>query len=534
MTEKINVLILVACCLFLYFIGCTSINLTDPDEVFYSGTAKEMLANNSILTPLIFGKPQFEKPPLFYWLLMVSFKVFDINTFAARLVPALFGTIGVLGTYFFMRKIFNSCVSFYAALFLSAAFLYFGLSKTVITDIVFSVFAAFVLYAFYLWYRFKKEIYVVLFMISLSLAMLTKGPLVIVLSFSAIILFLILAKDIKALRAFLLNAYWLIFLVLGCGWFVYASLKYGREFTWEFFVRDNWHRIIYAEHPHSDKWYFYPAVIIGGMLPWTAYLLLLGKGFKKYKNEYMFFISWICTTFIIFTLAHSKLASYILPLFPAICCILAISLDSHVNKSKAVTAAGIINILLGAAPLIALPFIAKSFPVLFKPIFLGMSLFFVFMAAGGIFFILRKFRQAVLLNVAALAAFLIAGVFTVPNRLETAFSDQGLSEIVRQYDYRGKTILCSKIYVRGVYFYTGNPVTVLNMGNKNPFWSRHPLDVISTEAEMVSFFSNKEKVLCILTEEGMERVNELFGKSRKNTLISDNLDRTVVLSEKPR
>ena len=179
MTEKINVLILIVCCLFLYFIGCTSINLTDPDEVFYSETAKEMLVSNSVLTPLIFGKPQFEKPPLFYWLLMVSFKVFGITTFAARLVPALVGMIGVLGTYFFMRKIFSGSISFYAALFLSTAFLYFGLSKTVITDIVFSVFAALVLYAFYLWYRFKKETYIVLFMIFLSLAMLTKGPLVI-------------------------------------------------------------------------------------------------------------------------------------------------------------------------------------------------------------------------------------------------------------------------------------------------------------------------------------------------------------------
>ena len=533
MTEKINVLILIVCCLFLYFIGCTSINLTDPDEVFYSETAKEMLVSNSVLTPLIFGKPQFEKPPLFYWLLMVSFKVFGITTFAARLVPALVGMIGVLGTYFFMRKIFSGSISFYAALFLSTAFLYFGLSKTVITDIVFSVFAALVLYAFYLWYRFKKETYIVLFMIFLSLAMLTKGPLVIVLSFSAIMLFLILAKDIKALRAFLLNAYWLIFLVLGCGWFIYASLKYGREFTWEFFVRDNWHRILYAEHRHSDRWYFYPAVIMGGMFPWTAYLLLMGKGFRRYKNEYIFFISWICTTFIILTFAHSKLASYILPIFPAICCALAISLDSLTGRSKTMLPAGIVNILLGITALAAMPFIAKEYPDLSKPLFLSLLLLFVFMSAGGIFLMRGKFKQAIFINIAGMAAFLLAGVSTVPNRLETAFSDQGLPEIVRQYDYSGKTILCSKIYVRGVYFYTGNPVTVMNMGGKNPFWSRHPLDVISTEEEMASFFNNKEKVLCVLTDEGLEKVNELFGKSRKNTVISDNLDRAVVLSEKP-
>jgi len=533
MTEKINVLILIVCCLFLYFIGSTSINLTDPDEVFYSDTAKEMIVNNSVLTPLIFGKPQFEKPPLFYWSLMASFKMFGINTFAARLVPALFGIIGVLGTYFFMRKIFSGSISFYAALFLSTAFLYFGLSKTVITDIAFSVFAALTLYAFYLWHRFKKEAYIVLFMIFLSLAMLTKGPLVLVLSLAAIIPFLAITKDLKALRPFLLNPYWIIFLALGCSWFIYASLKYGREFTGEFFMRDNWHRILYAEHPHSDRWHFYPVIIVGGMFPWTAYLLLMGKGFRRYKNEYIFFISWICTTFIILTFAHSKLASYILPIFPAVCCALAISLDSLTGRSKMTFLAGIVNILLGITALAAVPFIAKEYPDLSKPLFLSLLLLFIFMSAGGIFLMRGKFKQAIFINIAGMAAFLLAGVSTVPNRLETAFSDHSLPGIVRQYDYQGEQILCSKIYVRGVYFYTGNPVMVLNLGDKTPFWSNHPLDVISTEGEMRSLFNSRDRILCVLTDDGLENLNEFFGNSRTNTVISDNLDRAVVLSEKP-
>ena len=532
MTNRANVLILIVCCLFLYFIGSASINLTDPDEVFYTGTAKEMLANNSLLTPLIFGKPQFEKPPLFYWLLMASFKIFGINTFAARLVPALIGMMGVLGTYFFMRKISGAPASFYAALFLSAAFLYFGLSKTVITDIVFSVFTAFTLYAFYLWYRSRKDAYIVLFMVFLSLAVLTKGPLAIALSFAAMVPFLFLSWNAKALREFILNRYWLIFLVLGCGWFIYAFVKYGNGFAWEFFVRDNWHRLIYAEHRHSDTWYFYPAVIIGGMAPWTAYLLFLGKGFKKYRNEYLFLASWIVSAFIIFTCAHSKLASYILPLFPALCCALAVSVDSMPGKSKLLIAAGVVNILFGAAGLIASPFIAKECPSLAKPLFLSLLLLFLFMAAGGISLMKGKIKQAMFLNIAALAAFLLGGVSSVPAKLETAFSDHDMPGIVREYGYEGKPILCEKMFVRGVYFYTGNPVLVMNMGGKSPFWSSHPLDVLSTEAEVKTFFSDKDKVLCVLTGEGREKIDGFFGSIRKNTVVSSNLDRVVVLSEK--
>ena len=62
---------------FLFIIGIEKMPLTDPDEVFYAETAKEMLNRNEFLTPRIFGKPQFEKPPLYYWLVIFGFKIFD-------------------------------------------------------------------------------------------------------------------------------------------------------------------------------------------------------------------------------------------------------------------------------------------------------------------------------------------------------------------------------------------------------------------------------------------------------------------------
>ncbi|MCJ7498507.1 MAG: glycosyltransferase family 39 protein, partial [candidate division Zixibacteria bacterium] len=105
------VLVLLLLCALLYVVGINSISITDPDEAFYAETAGEMLSHHSFITPLIFEKPQFEKPPLFYWLLILSFKLFGISTFSVRLVPAIFGIIGVLGTYLFMKKIFDERIS---------------------------------------------------------------------------------------------------------------------------------------------------------------------------------------------------------------------------------------------------------------------------------------------------------------------------------------------------------------------------------------------------------------------------------------
>src|SRR3989338_4604771 len=54
-----------------------SFGLLDPDEPFYTLTAKEMLERRDPSTPVIFGQPQFEKPIFFYWVLYAFFKLLN-------------------------------------------------------------------------------------------------------------------------------------------------------------------------------------------------------------------------------------------------------------------------------------------------------------------------------------------------------------------------------------------------------------------------------------------------------------------------
>ena len=75
----IVVLLLLVLSGYLYFFQLNKIALTDPDETFYGQTAKEMFQKGEWLTPTLYGKPQFEKPILFYWLIEISYKIFGIN-----------------------------------------------------------------------------------------------------------------------------------------------------------------------------------------------------------------------------------------------------------------------------------------------------------------------------------------------------------------------------------------------------------------------------------------------------------------------
>lgn len=280
---------LVCTILVLYFGSLTVLNLTDPDEVFYSMTVQEMIEHNSFLTPFIFDQPQFEKPPLFYWGLMASFKMFGVHTFTARLVPVMCGLFGLLTTFLFCRRVFSERIAYFVTPMLSASVLYLGMSKAVLTDIMLSVLITAGFYAFYLWFREAKNIYLYCFAVAAALAMLTKGPIAIVILLLACVIFLAAVKDFKRLKSFFVHPWVLVFLLLSVPWYVFIMAKYGRVFFDEFFIHDNWDRILIAEHKNLDRWYFYPMMMSIGLFPWTFYLIVMGRGWRKYAQECLFF-----------------------------------------------------------------------------------------------------------------------------------------------------------------------------------------------------------------------------------------------------
>ncbi|HVO76953.1 MAG TPA: phospholipid carrier-dependent glycosyltransferase, partial [Candidatus Bathyarchaeia archaeon] len=98
-----HILILCILCCFFLIAGNGALSLTNPDEVFYAQTAKEMGQHGSWLTPYLFGAPQFEKPVLLYWFVRLAFALFRNSDFAARLFPALFGSLGVIAAYLLGR-----------------------------------------------------------------------------------------------------------------------------------------------------------------------------------------------------------------------------------------------------------------------------------------------------------------------------------------------------------------------------------------------------------------------------------------------
>lgn len=83
----------------LFILNGGSQSLAGCDESYYAQMARELLTSGSWLIPEFLGEPFFEKPPLLQWLVALSFRLYDINEWSARLPGILcgLGSIPLIG-----------------------------------------------------------------------------------------------------------------------------------------------------------------------------------------------------------------------------------------------------------------------------------------------------------------------------------------------------------------------------------------------------------------------------------------------------
>ena len=527
-----RILLLLLMSYVFFVLGNGIVSLTSPDEVFYVQTAKEMVQHNTWLTPYLFGAPQFEKPVFLYWLLRTAFVIFGISGFSARFFPALFATIGVIAVYFLSLLGFkNEKKAFIVSLVLMSNGLYVGLARTVFTDMVFSVFISLSLLSFFWGYSAEKNkgLGISLFFVFSGLATLTKGPLGILLPFLTVVSFLSIRKELKYL--FSKHLLWgiFIFVVVAVPWYVFMINKYGSGFIGEFFYNDHLRRFIEAEHAANDKWYFYPFATIGCMFPWSLYavfsLIYLFMNLKKDTLPiYVFLACWIAVVFIIFQSAHSKLISYIFPIFPALAVITGdfiyekIALKSYRRIFYSVSLATVFILML--LPLVLFVFLLKyqSYLSSRMPVYAFCLLFSIFIFTI-LFFILRKNLLKAIYSFAFLIPILLLLVPFIHKEIEPYLSSKDACEyLLRNYKVEN-SILCSKSFARGVRYYTDKEVAIANPYGKN-FFSPHPIPFLDDDIKVRDFLKKQSVTYCILKKSSIEDVKRAVFNHGDFTLLN--------------
>ena len=516
---QVSVLIFLAY-IFLMF-GNGIVSLANPDEVFYAQTAKEMINHKTWMTPYLFDAPQFEKPVLLYWLMRVSIGVFGNTSFAARFSPALFGILGVIAVYLLALIGFkNEKKAFITGLILISSGFYIGLSRSVFTDMIFSVLILFALLFFYWGYAYpqRKSRGIILFFASSALAVLAKGPLGLIIPLAVGIVFLFIKKDLKYLFSKYTLGGLLVFGAIALPWYILMEVKYGASFNREFFYNDHFVRLIKAEHLENDKWYFYPLTMVGTVFPWCLYtlagLIYTFKNIRREGQAFNIFLGvWITVVLLLFQFAHSKLTSYIFPLFPALIIITGDFIYKNIYLEVKSRVFYIFSLVMSIVILfvpIVLIFALPRYSVYLGsivPVYALIAVLFI-LGAFSLVFALRKKFLGFTFTLFLLPLIIFLGSVFIHEDVEPFISSKAASEyLIKNYTFGGP-IICSKFYARGVKFYTDKEIVVVDIPG-TPFFSPHPVPFLNSHIKVREFLSQRPVSYGIIKRTNVEDFKNL-------------------------
>ncbi len=332
-------------CAALFGIGLGFAPLANPDEGRYAEVPREMLATGDFVTPRLDGIKYFEKPPLTYWLVAASLKIFGPGEAAARAIPAVFAALGVLLTYAAGRALAGRDAGWWAAIIQATAFLYFIHARILLTDMVVSVLICATLYCFIFGVREppgrRRQLLFHGLYAGAALATLAKGLIGFLLPGAVMFFWLLLLNQWRRLRPFYLPTGLLLFAVIAAPWHILVARR-NPDWAWFYFVHEHWLRFTTTTHGRNEPWWFFIPIVVLGLFPWTGMLwpavrTALPDSWSRREEaaDRAFLLLWAIFIFLFFSASKSKLIPYMLPVFPPLALILGQYLAPRLRTNSA-------------------------------------------------------------------------------------------------------------------------------------------------------------------------------------------------------
>ncbi len=384
----------------MFFVNLGATHLWDVDEAIFSQAAKEMYERGDAVTPYFNGAVFPDKPAMMYWLMMSAYEVFGPTEFAARFWSAVFGVGSVLLTYRLGRLVFSPSVAFWSGLILATSMNFNVIARAATPDSFLTFFSTLAMLLFVSgtakaralsgepnerntpWAgqtRFEPTwagwclIYA-----AMGAGVLTKGPIGVVLPTASLGLFLLIVRakpaplretssNLSGWKASLANvAGWtarvlsplhvlrtiwsmrpltavaMVLLVAG-PWYALVGIATKGEWLVGFFGVHNFGRFTGAMDDHSGPIFYYLIAIAIGFFPWSVFasptLLHMRRLLREnhpWRPGYVLVCSWIAVWVGFFSLAGTKLPSYVIPAYPALALLTACFVASWIRQPASV------------------------------------------------------------------------------------------------------------------------------------------------------------------------------------------------------
>ncbi len=331
-----------------YFSHLGAIGFVGPDEPRYAWIARDMAETGDWVTPRLYGKPWFEKPPLFYWGAALSFKYLGVSEAAARLPSAISAFLATLALAWLAWRLYGAETARWLLLLLPTSVGMIGFSHAAATDMPFSgmLTIAMVCAAVVLGLTRNEKtpilprtpwLALLLFGFFLGLAVLAKGPAAIILSGGAVFFWALFTKRWRdAFRLFHPVAL-VSFCATALPWYILCARR-NPDFFRIFIIEHNFKRFLTPEFQHIQPFWYYGPIILLALIPWIALLIPLWIDLRQLRtaeilrrHSVLLFLCWAGFTLLFFSASKSKLPGYVLPAVPPIVLLLA-SASYHLKE----------------------------------------------------------------------------------------------------------------------------------------------------------------------------------------------------------
>ena len=362
---------LVACFVLVSLYVLSIRTLVPPDEGRYAEMAREMFASGDWITTRLDGIKYFEKPPLQAWMNALTFTLFGVGEWQARLWTGLCGIGGVLLTAYTASRVCGGRAGLYAALVLGSSFYWLLGSQVDSVDMSLSAMMTLALCSLLLAQRDgagpqAQRNWMLACWAGMALATLSKGLVGVVLPGGVLVVYLLLVRD-RGLAARLHAGKGLaLFFAIAAPWFVLVALK-NPEQPHFFFIHEHFERFLLKEHHREAPPWVFLALLSVGSLPWAGVLVqsllagarrrgdAAGGAQEPGFHPRLLALVWLVFIVAFFSASSSKLPGYILPVFPALALLIGCYLEGAGRKHRVVNAA--LFALVGAGLLGVAPFI---------------------------------------------------------------------------------------------------------------------------------------------------------------------------------
>jgi 4-amino-4-deoxy-L-arabinose transferase-like glycosyltransferase len=278
-------LLLILTWAIVYLPGLFRPPLLDDADSVHAEASREMLFNHDWVTLYTDGLRYLQKPPLLYWAVTISYKLFGVGEWQTRLPLALcvFGLIAA--TFIFGRRYFGREGGFYSAIIAGTSLGVFVFTRFLISDVLIAMFLTACLYLFL---RASEEAQPSRWLCwgiaaAIALNVLAKGLIAIAFPCLIISVYLFLIGDLKKLFKLHLISSAIIFFIIAAPWHILATLRNpaipgtgAKGFFWSYFINEHVMRYIGKRVPYDydkvDLGLFWGMLLIF-LIPWIVFLI---------------------------------------------------------------------------------------------------------------------------------------------------------------------------------------------------------------------------------------------------------------------